>query len=220
MPISVNKTSGGDEKYETPFQNAPKGKQSIGIAAGALNTSVAEIVDPDGVLKPGAIFVRTLAGTYQPLDTSTDTHSVGGADTNNDTLTVSGTDLTGKLSAGDLVEVSGSTANDGIYHVTDVVLSGGDTVVTVAEGVGDGTADGTIKLAEDFQLIGAVPYSLPLLPDNETSTLSGHGKMDVVVACEGTIQRAHIEDQLGRTLTFEEQAALHDSKNLQLVEPA
>jgi len=219
MPISVNYDTQGEFKYETPFLQNPQGRLSIGLAAGALNTSVAQIVDTDGVLLPGTVFVRTNDGTYQPLHTSTQTYAINGVTTGSDQFNVSG-DQTDWVEVGDLIQITGSTGNDGVYRVADVSHDGTNTVIVVEGAIDDGTADGDLKVSEPFTMVGVVPYSLNLFADNDASTLSGHGQMSVVVATRGELVHDILTDQLGRTLTFEEEAAIENqSSELSIVYP-
>lgn len=220
MPVSVTTTQQGDFKYETPFLQEPQGRVSIGIASGALNTSVAQIVDSDGVLRPGAVFARH-DGSYEPVRTTTDTYSVQAVSTANDEVEISG-DLLDRISKGDLIKITGSTGNDGVYRVEAASYDSGSTqtVITVKGNIGDSTADGDVHVAEVYEMVGLVPYSLNLFSDNDSSTLSGHGKMSVVVATKGEVILDRLTDQLGRSLEFEEEAAIEAADDLTLVRPA
>ncbi len=53
-------------------------------------------------------------------------------------------DLSGVLSPGDQIRVSGSTGNDGWYTVVSAVYSDPNTTITVVEAVPDATGDGTL----------------------------------------------------------------------------
>jgi len=66
--------------------------------------------------------------------------SITGVDTGANTVDV-GTDLTGDVEPGDLIRISGSTGNDGVYTVDDIT----STTITTVESITDATADGNVK---------------------------------------------------------------------------
>ena len=217
MPIQVNKVPGTDQSYSTPFRNGPTDKVTVSLDAGAIATSVAEIVDSNGVVRPGACFVQNAAGKYIPLPETSKEENVTGADTTANTLTVSG-DYTTDVDVGDLIAVTGSSGNDGTYLVLDI--SGGTSTTFTVDNVPDGTADGKVLIAEHYEFIGLVPYSIKLFSDNLAATLSAHGAMDLVVGITGSVWMESLEKMLGRSLAFEEEAAIKQSPGLQLVKPA
>ena len=73
--------------------------------------------------------------------------AVSAASTANKTFGVDA-DLTGLLSPGDTIRVSGSTGNDGVYTVYSVSYSDPTTTIEVVEAVPDATADGDVHPAD------------------------------------------------------------------------
>lgn len=64
-------------------------------------------------------------------------------DNTSETFTIAG-DHTEFLFTGDSFEVSGSTANDGVYTISSSIFDSVNTVITVQEDIVDGTVDGSI----------------------------------------------------------------------------
>ncbi len=60
------------------------------------------------------------------------------------TFTVTG-DITSHLQQGSIVNITGSTGNDGLYSVVSAVLNVGDTDIVVEEAIPDATADGSVE---------------------------------------------------------------------------
>jgi hypothetical protein len=66
------------------------------------------------------------------------------------TITIAG-DALDEFSGIGLIKVTGSTGNDGLYHVLSVaVFDGTDTVITISETLADDTADGSVYSLSDF----------------------------------------------------------------------
>ncbi len=63
------------------------------------------------------------------------------------------TDATGHFLAGDSIEVTGSTGNDGIYTVVSSSFATGKTAVIVEEAIPDSTADGDILHGDKLAIL-------------------------------------------------------------------
>jgi len=76
------------------------------------------------------------------------TEAVTGVDTTNSTFTVAG-DITGALISGMIIEVEGSTGNDGTYTVDSFTYdsTADETTITVEGSISDTTADGDLLYA-------------------------------------------------------------------------
>lgn len=93
----------------------------------------------------------TSVGTnwYLGLDNRVgNSYSVSGVTTGSDAngvFTVSG-DVTSEVTVGEPIRITGSTGNDGVYHIKSATYDSGatETNITVYENVTDGTADGSL----------------------------------------------------------------------------
>lgn len=90
--------------------------------------------------------------TAYSLDTTTGViswdhiaYAVVAVDTANNVVEISG-DQTGSLNAGDSIEISGSTGNDGVYTIDSLTYNStsDNTEITTSESIEDSTADGDV----------------------------------------------------------------------------
>jgi len=85
-----------------------------------------------------------VVGWQETFTTDPDTSSaIVAVDTTNDTFSIAG-DKTSSLQDGGMIEVTGSTGNDGMWVIESSVFSTPNTVITVTGDVTDSTADGNL----------------------------------------------------------------------------
>lgn len=200
MPVDVEVETNDEESYESPLIGNPEHAVTIDLPAGDLANAAETVIDEDGVLVPGAMFVRLDKDNFGvlPAQPSADKLSIDGVTTGEDQITTNGTVLTDRVERGTVVAIVGSTGNDGYYTVDNITDNGGNAEVEFRESIDDGTADGDLWIPKHVAF-GVMADSRDLLADGDASTISGHGKMSLAVYTEGVFNLALFDAQLEAT---------------------
>jgi hypothetical protein len=151
--------------------------------------------DAVGVYQDGATVQATVmdadgtevSGQTWPVTMSSIRNSAGitALDSGDNSVTVGG-DHTDQVLPGDRVEITGSTGNNGVYHVEDErgavsLTDAGDTVVVLRESLPDSTADGSLgwghgsyhaTLKDDVDLSAGTVYTIEIDADAGNDVVS------------------------------------------------
>ena len=76
--------------------------------------------------------------------------AINAVSTGSKTFTHNGSDDRSDFVAGKLINVAGSTGNNGIYTIASSAFTGGNTVITVTQAIPNATADGTMAADDEW----------------------------------------------------------------------
>lgn len=124
---------------------------------------------------------ETIISSDATVNTISSSYNINGLDAEENTVSVDG-DQTGSIQNGDIIEISGSTDNNGIYYVIDVDFDDTNTVITVKEEIDDTTADGelsVLRLIEEIRLGGGGDKEEASGPPGGITSVGGNFTLDI-----------------------------------------
>jgi len=148
------------------------------------------------VLQAGNYFIDMLTNVYAGKNTQlklakmNETIEINGGDNSAKQFMVAG-DSTADILVGDVIFITDSTGNDGVYVVSAISYSDPDSTITVVETVTSATMDGTIHYCTDIVINGMRQYNPT---GTGVRTVMHHLAGRVVVAAESIFQAWGIVD--------------------------
>lgn len=211
MPIRVTKNLTGGQNYLSPFVGPTPMDNTLAIPVLLSGMSAFE-VDVNGVFKPGVPLTR--AGTRVLGTSGTATQSYQGTGNGALSALVVGAGAVGEVFT---VKLITAAANAGTFSVAGSV-SGAQPNATVGVAydsgeiaflISDGAADFVVGDTFTITVTAPAVYGVTTGPakvavTNAVGDLAAAGTVEVTVATMGQVNRAILEDNLGRVLTAAE----------------